>query len=57
MTHELPVGIGGMHSDLQARQPMIWNRPDCKLLAFYKQLIRERKEQATANTSREVSYV
>ena len=48
MTHELPVGIGGMHSDLQARQPMIWTRPDCELLAFYKQLIRERKERCSA---------
>ena len=57
MTHELPVGIDGMHSDLQARQPMIWNQHDCELLAFYKQLIRERKEQATANTSREAPYV
>jgi len=57
MTHELPVGIGGMHSDLQARQPMIWNRPDCELLAFYKQLIRERKEQATTNPSKEAPYV
>jgi glycosidase len=45
MTHELSVGIGGMHSDLQARQPMIWARPDCELVAFYKQLIRERKER------------
>ena len=43
MTHELPVGSGAMHSDLQARQPMIWDRPDCELLAFYKHLIRERK--------------
>jgi cyclomaltodextrinase / maltogenic alpha-amylase / neopullulanase len=57
MTHEQPVGIGGMHSDLRVRQPMIWNRPDCKLLAFYKQLIREGKELATANTSREVPHV
>ncbi len=46
MTHELQVGAGAMHSDLQARQPMIWDRPDRELLAFYKQLIRERKEAA-----------
>ncbi len=44
MTHELPVGIDGMHSDLQARQPMIWNRQDEELFAFYKQLIRRKKE-------------
>ncbi len=46
MTHELPVGTGAMHSDLQARQPMAWDRPDRDLLAFYQQLIRERKERA-----------
>ena len=57
MTHDLPVGMGTMHSDLQARQPMIWNRPDCELLAYYKQLIRERKEQATTNPSKEAPYV
>ena len=45
MTHEHPVGIGGMHhSDLQARRPMNWDRPDCDLLAFYGRLIRERKD-------------
>jgi glycosidase len=48
MTHQLPVGSDGMHSDLQARQPMIWNRPDRDLLAFYKQLIRDRKEPCSA---------
>lgn len=57
MTHELAVGIGRMHSDLQARQPMIWHRPDCELLAFYKQLIRERKKEATTNTAKEAPYV
>jgi glycosidase len=57
MTHEHPVGINAINSDLEARQPMIWNRQDCELLAFYKQLIRKRKEQATASTSREAPYV
>ncbi|MHB8908570.1 MAG: alpha-amylase family glycosyl hydrolase [Syntrophales bacterium] len=56
MTHELPVGTGGMHSDLQARQPMIWDHPDCDLLSFYKQLIRKRKGAAAAETSSKAPF-
>jgi glycosidase len=53
MTHALPVRTEATHSDLQARQPMIWNRQDHELLTFYKQLIRKRKERVSANISRE----
>jgi len=43
MTHARPVGTAEPHSDLQARQPMAWDRPNRELLTFYRDLIRERK--------------
>jgi len=51
MTHELPVRIDRPHSDLQARQPMIWDRPDMELFAFYKDLIKRRKERTIRRTA------
>lgn len=45
MTHEYPVAVGRPHSDLQARQPMPWNGQDKELFAFYRELIRQKKEQ------------
>ena len=45
MTHEYPVAVGRPHSDLQARQPMHWNGQDKELFAFYRELIRLKKER------------
>jgi glycosidase len=45
MNHALPVRIDRPHSDLQARQPMIWDKPDMELFTFYRELIRERMER------------
>jgi cyclomaltodextrinase len=47
MTHEHPVRIDHPHSDLQARQPMVWDKPDMELFAFYQELIDWRKQRTT----------
>ena len=51
MTHASPVDVGKPHSDLQARQPMPGKRQDAELFAFYRRLIRERKERAASAAS------
>jgi len=43
MTHDLTLG-NAPYSDLQAKQLMLWRRQDRALLAFYQQLIRQRKQ-------------
>ncbi len=45
MTHESPVRVDLPYSDLRSRQPMVWDRPDRELFAFYRELIRRRKER------------
>ncbi len=48
MTHRRSVMEKRPHADLEARQPMIWDHQDTVILNFYKELIRNRKKQASA---------
>ncbi|MHB8770999.1 MAG: alpha-amylase family glycosyl hydrolase [Syntrophales bacterium] len=51
MTHLSPVDAGTPHSDLQARQPMSWERQDAELFAFYRELIQRRTAGAASSRS------
>jgi len=44
MTHDKSVWSFSTNGDLQARQPMNWDKPDYDLLNFYKKLIKEKKK-------------
>jgi glycosidase len=43
LSHETPVDVARPGSDLQARRPMNWERPDRGLRAFYRSAIRRRR--------------
>ena len=46
MTHRKPVAVNRPHSDLQARQPMNWQKPNAEIFNFYRELIKNRTSGA-----------
>jgi cyclomaltodextrinase len=45
MTHRKPVAVNRPHSDLQARQPMNWQKPNAEVFNYYKELIKNRVQK------------
>ena len=45
MTHRKPVAVNRPHSDLQARQPMNWQKPNAEIFNFYRELIKNRVQK------------
>ena len=52
MTHDRPVVVNELHSDLKVRQPMIWDNPNAEIFNFFKELIKNRKKRDFQKTSK-----
>jgi glycosidase len=52
MTHDRPVVVNELHSDLKVRQPMTWDNPNAEIFNFFKELIKNRKKRDFQKTSK-----
>ncbi|MBC8430319.1 MAG: hypothetical protein H8D96_00200 [Desulfobacterales bacterium] len=46
MTHDRPIEINKLYSDLEARQPMVWDNPNTEIFNFYRELIKNKMDTA-----------